>query len=262
MIVDDAATVAVAIEAEPHIGAAFQHFGGHRMQHVKVFGIRIVIWKGEIEFGVERHHLDTELFQYLRREGSGGAIAAGHHDFELTRDFRPVHEVGNIAGREILDETVGAAIRVAEFSLQNDVAQAAHLVRPKGDRPLRPHFHARPAIVVMRGGHHGDSGDVEVELREIGHRRKRQADIVNFYAGRHQADRQRMFDRSRIGPEIMAGYKFRRNTHVMDQRAKAKPQGLHAHEIDLLFEKPPRVIFAKAGRLHHRGAFIGVSIGL
>ena len=198
----------------------------------------------------------------MRREGSGGAIAAGRDDFELARDFRPVHEVGNIAGREILDETVGAAIRVAEFSLQNDIAQAAHLVRTERHRPLRAHFHARPAIVIMRGGHHGNSGNVEVELGEIGHRRKCEADIVNFYAGRHEADRQRMFDRSRIGPEIMAGHKFRRNAHVMNQRAKAKPQGLDAHEIDLLFEKPPRVIFAKAGRLHHGGAFIGVSIGL
>ena len=218
--------------------------------------------EGEIELGVERDHLAAELLQDFGREGTGGAIAAGRDDFQLARDFGPVREVGDVAGREILDETIGAAIRVAEFSLQHDVLQAAHLVGAKGHRPLRAHFHAGPAIVVVRGGHHGDGGDVEIELREIGHRRKRKADIVNLDARRHEADRQRIFDRGRIGAEIMAGDEFRRHAHVMDERAETKPQGLHAHEVDLLFEQPARVIFAKAGRLHHRGAFIGVGIGL
>ena len=95
----------------------------------KVFGIRIVIWKGEIEVGVERDDLAAELFQNLRREGPGGAIAAGRDDLELARDFRPVGEIGDVAGREILDETIGAALRVAEFSLR---------ARSRAGGPSRP----------------------------------------------------------------------------------------------------------------------------
>ena len=146
--------------------------------------------------------------------------------------------------------------------MQHDIAQAAHLIGAEGDRPLGAHFHARPAIVVMRGGHHGDGRAIKIELGEIGHRRKRKANILNFYARRHETDRQSMFDRRRIGAEIMAGDKIRLDAHVVQQGAKTQPQGLDAHEIDLLFKKPPRVIFAKAGRLDHRSALIGVGVRL
>ena len=227
---------------------------------MQVFGIGIVIWKREIQLGIERDHLAAELFQNLRREGSGGAIAACRDDLEFALDFWPVHEIGNIAGREILDEAIGAALRVTEFPLQHDVAQAAHFIGTERDRPLGAHFDACPAIVVVRGGDHRDGGAIEIELREISHRRKCKTDVMHFDARRHQANRQRMFDRSRIGAEIMSGDKIWHDAHVMQQRAKAKAKGLHAHEIDLFFEQPPRVIFAKASRLHHRGAFIGVGI--
>ena len=46
-----------------------------------------------------------------------------------------------------------------------------------------------------------------------------------------------------------------------EQRAEAQAQRLHAHQVDFLLEQPARVVFAKAGRLHHRLRFIGVAVG-
>ena len=62
-IVDDAAAVAVAIEAEADIGAALAHLVGHRMQHFQVFGIGIVVREVVIELGVERDDFAAELFE-------------------------------------------------------------------------------------------------------------------------------------------------------------------------------------------------------
>ncbi len=70
MIVDDAASVAVAVEAEPHVGAARAHGVGHGVQHVHVFGVGIVARKGEVELRVERHHLAAERLQHAGREGA------------------------------------------------------------------------------------------------------------------------------------------------------------------------------------------------
>ena len=46
-----------------------------------------------------------------------------------------------------------------------------------------------------------------------------------------------------------------------EQRAEAHAERLHAHQVDLALEQPARVIFAKAGRLHHRPRFVGVGVG-
>src|SRR5437660_7918263 len=104
------------------------------MQHVKILRVRIIMRKGEIKVGVERNHVAAELLQYFWSEGPGGAIAARGNNFQLAREFRPVGQVGKITSREILDETIGTAIRVAEFSLKNDLLQAAHLVATERHR--------------------------------------------------------------------------------------------------------------------------------
>ena len=145
--------------------------------------------------------------------------------------------------------------------MQNDVAQAAHLIGTKRHRPLRAHFHAGPAVVVMGGRHHGDRRHVEVELREISHWGQRKANIVNFYARRHEPDRQRLFDGSRIGAKIVAGHDVRRHAELAYQRAETESQRLHAHQVDFLPQQPARVVFAKAGGLHQRLGFIGIGVG-
>ena len=123
-----------------------------------------------------------EPLQHLRREGAGRAVAAGGDDLHLARKIRPAGQIVDIARAEVLDVTIGAAARLAKFAGENDFLQAAHLVRAEGDGALRAHFHARPAIVVVRGRDHRHSGRVEFELREIGHRRQSEADVAHAHA--------------------------------------------------------------------------------
>ncbi len=60
----------------------------------------------------------------------------------------------------------------------------------------------------------------------------------------------------------MAGDDIRPHAEFMDQRAEPEPQRLDAHQVDLATEQPARVIFAKAGGLHHRLGLVGVGVGL
>ena len=178
LVVDHAAAVAVAVEAEREVGAILLRRRRHRMQHVQVFGIGIVARKGEVELAVERHDLGAERRQQARRERAGGAVAAGRDDFHLALPFRPGGQLGDVAGGKVLDEFIGAAAARAERAGEHDVAQPSHLVRPESHRPRGAHLDAGPAVVVVRGGDHRDGGNVERELGEIGHRRDRQADVA------------------------------------------------------------------------------------
>ena len=83
LVVDDAAAVAVAVEAERDIRACLLHRRRHRVQHVQVLGIRIVTRKSEIELAIEGHDLAAERAQQRRRERARRAVAAGGDDFQL-----------------------------------------------------------------------------------------------------------------------------------------------------------------------------------
>ena len=109
VIVDDAAAVAVAVEAEADVGLVREHGVAHRVQHFHVFGVRIVVRERVVELAIERHHLAADFLQDLRREGAGGAVAAGAYDLESALELRPLGQVGDIARRKILDEFVSAA---------------------------------------------------------------------------------------------------------------------------------------------------------
>ena len=86
-----------------------QHRVAHGVQHLHVFGVRIVAREGVVELAVERHHLAADRFQHLRRERAGGAVAAGADHLELALELRPLGQIGDVARGEILDERVGAA---------------------------------------------------------------------------------------------------------------------------------------------------------
>ena len=88
-VVDHAAAVAVAVEAERDVGLVDQHRVAHGVQHLHVFGVGIVAREGVVELAVERHHLAADRLQDVRREGAGGAVAAGGDDLQLALDLRP-----------------------------------------------------------------------------------------------------------------------------------------------------------------------------
>ena len=146
------------------------------------------------------------------------------------------------------------------LAVEHDFLQPRHFLRAEGERAVGAHLHAGPAIVVVRGGHHGDARHVELELREIGHRRDAEADVVHLAARRHQAGDQRHLHRGRIGAEVVAGDDLRLDAHLLDERAEAQAQRLDPHQVDFFFQQPARVVFAKARRLHQRRGFIGIGV--
>ena len=60
LVVDHAAAVAVAVEAEADVGLVGQHRLAHGVQHLHVFGIGVVAREGVVELAVERHHLAAD----------------------------------------------------------------------------------------------------------------------------------------------------------------------------------------------------------
>ena len=157
-------------------------------------------------------------------------------------------------------ELIGTAGLVLELGVEHDFLQPRHFVGTEGEWTVGAHLDAGPAIVVMRRRHHRDTGHVEIELREVSHRRHRQPDVVHLAARRHQAGDQRVFDRGRIAAEIVAGNDFLFDAEFPDQRAESHAQRLNAHQVDFLLKQPARVVFAKAGCLHHRPGFVGIGI--
>ena len=109
LVVDDAAAVAVAVEAERDVGVALLHRRRHRVQHPHVLGVRIVAREGEVELAVEGNDLGAERAQKLGRERPGRAVAAGGDDLETAAELRPAGQIGDVAGREIGDEFISAA---------------------------------------------------------------------------------------------------------------------------------------------------------
>ena len=96
LIVDHAAAVAVAIEAEPDIGAGLQHLVADGVQHRHVFGVGVVAREGMVELGIERDDLAADARQRLRRERPGGAVAAGRDDLQRAADRDAFGQVGKI----------------------------------------------------------------------------------------------------------------------------------------------------------------------
>ena len=261
LVVDDAAAVAVAVEAERDVGAGLLHRRRHRMQHLHIFGVRIVVREGEVEIAVERNDLDAELAQELGREGAGRAVAAGGDDLEPAAHFRASGQIGDVAGGKIGHEFVSPAGLIAVVSSNDDVAQPRHLLRPERHRPRGAHLDAGPAVVVVRGGHHRHRRRIERELGEIGHRRDREPDVAHLQPPGHQPGGHGELDRGRIAAEVVADDDLALDPKLRKEAREAEPQRLRPHQVDLLLENPARIIFAKPGRLDHWPRFIGVGVG-
>ena len=105
-LVDHAAAVAVAIEAEPHGRAALAHLVRHGVQHGEVFGIGIVAREGEIELGIHRHDLATDPLQEFGRKGAGGAVAAGGDNLDRSFERQRAREIVEVGLAEIGDVAI------------------------------------------------------------------------------------------------------------------------------------------------------------
>jgi hypothetical protein len=82
-VVDDAATVAVAIEAEADIGAVLQHRVTDGMQHLHVFRIGIVARESVVELDIERDDFAADALPgRFGRKGARRAVAASGNDLE------------------------------------------------------------------------------------------------------------------------------------------------------------------------------------
>ena len=252
LVIDHAAAVAVAVEAERQIGAGGAHGVGHVVQHFHRFGVGVVVGEGVVELGVERHDFDAEAFEKLGRDGRGGAVAGGADDLELAGHAEIADQVVEIGLAHAVDELVAAAVAFLAFAVQHDIAQLAHFIRSVGEGPVEAHFHAGPAVGVVAGRDHGDRRHVEVELREIGHGREGRADIFHLDAGLHEADDQGVLDRQRIVAIVVADGDHGGDAALVHLGAEAEAEGRHARQVDLVRVFPARIVFAKAGGLDHR----------
>ena len=109
LVVDDAAAVAVAVEAERDIRAALPHRLRHRVQHMQVFGIGVIAREGEVEVAVERRDLDAERAEEFWRESAGRSVAAGGDRLDPSVEFRPVGQVGDVVGGKVGHEFIKSA---------------------------------------------------------------------------------------------------------------------------------------------------------
>ena len=192
-------------KARPRSAPVLEHGVARRVQHVEIFGIGIVRGEGVVELAIERDDGGAKLGENARREGAGRAVAAGDDDLQRAQQFRPRQKVGHVALGHVGHEDVAAAfVLLGEVRVEHDLLERGHVVGREGEGPLDAHLDAGPAIVVMAGGDHGDAFDFERELREIGHGRERQADVVHLGAAGEQSCGQRRFHRGRIGAVVMA----------------------------------------------------------
>ena len=249
-VVDHAAAVAVAIESEAEVGAMLEHGVARRVQHAEVFGIRIMGGEGVVELAVERDDGGAELGENARGEGARRAVAAGDDDLQGAQQFGPRQEIGHVALRHVGHEDVATALVLrGEPRVEHDLLERGHVVGREGERPLDAHLDAGPAIVVMAGGDHGDAFDFKRELREIGHGRERQADIVHLGAAGKQSRDQRGLHCGRVRAVVVADHDAQWHAALAHQRRQAEADGFEPEQVDLLGKAPARVIFAKAGRL-------------
>ena len=178
--VDHAAAITIAIEAERHIGPRAQHLLAHGMQHLHILGVGIVSRKGVVEIAVEsRSPRSPRPPAPAGTNAPAVPLPQAHTTLSLRLSFgRLVRSAMSRA--QILDENVRAAAMHVEAGIEHDVLETSHLVGAEGERTGGAHLHAGPTVVVVRGRHHRHARHVELELREICHRREGKADVMHL----------------------------------------------------------------------------------
>jgi hypothetical protein len=85
----------------------------------------------------------------------------------------------------------------------------------------------------VAGRHHRHAGNVESELREVGDRREREANVEHLHSSLHEAQCQCLFDGERVRAEVMPDDNLAFDAQLADQRAKPQAQRLHAEQVQL-----------------------------
>ncbi len=91
---------------------------------------------------------------------------------------------------------------------------------------------------------HRHAFDVEIELREVGHRRERKADIVNLAAAGEKSGDERLLHAARVPAVIVSDDEALRDPALRKQRRHAKADRVEPHQVDLLRKEPARIVLA------------------
>ncbi len=160
------------------------HRLGHGQQHLVVFGVGVVARECVVELTVGLdHHRHAHPADGLGREGAGRAVAAGDHHLQGPLDVGPRRGVLDVALLHPVDVGQASAGPGLTLGPQHDLLEPPHLVGPESERRLAAHLHPGPAVLVVAGGDHGDTGRLQVELGEIGDRSDGHADVQHLAAG-------------------------------------------------------------------------------
>ena len=140
-----------------------------------------------------RHNFNTEPLEQIGRKRRRGAIACRTHDFEFTAHLEIANKIIKVSFAHAMHKFIATARSGLTFSVQNNLAQFAHLIRAVRQRSLKPHLHTGPTVGIMACRDHRDRWRVQMKLREIGHRGQGRADVFHMNASLHQAQHQRVF---------------------------------------------------------------------
>ena len=186
LVVDHAAAVAVAVEAQRQVGARAR--ARARPWRAAWRGLRG--W--DCSWG--RSSRGRSPSRSPRRRPCGAAPRARRRRPCRCRRRRPPSAAGSRrhprggVGDVALGHAVDLGHRAAAAASRRRPPSTISFSRPISSGPkvsggCGAHLHPGPAVLVVAGGDHGHARRVEVELGEIGHRRKRQADVQHLAAG-------------------------------------------------------------------------------
>ena len=181
VLVDDEATVGIAIESQTDIGSLGDDGRLQVDQSCHIERVGLVVGKGSVEFEIERHQFDVHSAENRRDGVSGHAVTGVGDDLEpatVPERCEFAESIGVsaqcVCGLEDADEFT-TTFAVEEFGGRfGDSAESAVQTDGPGARPT----HLEAVVtgrIVTRSDH--DAGDVPLPRGEVQQVGRRQADI-------------------------------------------------------------------------------------
>ena len=246
-LVDQEATVGVAVEGQAEVGALADHAVLEVAQVGRLDRVRLVVGEGAVELEVHRHQLDQPLGQPFEDRGcgvAGHAVAGVGHDLELA----------GAGHRHQRDEVLGVGVEQVEGA---DLAgrldagarrdhEVPDLVEPglQAERHRVGPAQLDPVVrrgVVARGEHR--AGHAEVAGCEVEHVGGRQPDHHDVGAGLGGAGREGVGEPRRARPHVVADDDRGGPGHLGVRPAGRPRQRL----VDLLRHQSPDVVGLEDG---------------